>query len=239
MQGFSSWMRLSFPAVGAMFLLLSCGGAENDLSGERSILYLPSGKVLYLKAQDGIPIAFDPSASDPNTLVQVNRILALNQYNVLIEPNLSSDKQIVNSVITGIGISAQDANGANVNIKLGIIAREFDPATGGFSPTTRVFSAQGEDLANTQQFLTSNSATLLSGLGVRLRRGKVTQLQIQRKPYTSLSQTGAVIGGSKQVILPNNWAAVGFMIRFVSNTTGGEAPFLQDTLLYTGQLTYQ
>ncbi|MBN8555798.1 MAG: hypothetical protein J0L93_10165 [Deltaproteobacteria bacterium] len=222
-----------------MLLLLSCGGVESDSVIERSTVNLPSGRTLYLKAQDGIPIAFDPSASDPNTLVQVSRILDLNQYNVLIEPNLTSDKQIVNTVITGIGISAQDTAGAAVSIRLGIIAREYDPSTGGFSPTTRVFSAQGEDLSNTQQFLTSNSATLLSGLGVRLRRGKVTHLQIQRKPFNSIGQSGSAIGGSKQVILPNNWVAVGFKIRFVSNTPGGEAPFLQDTLLYTGQLTYQ
>jgi hypothetical protein len=225
-----------------LFVILSlagCGVTESEDASPHSIFKASNGGESYLRALPPQYLAFDRSTIDPTLLIPVTRILPFNQYDALIEPQLSSDQTVASSVVTGIGIEARDRNNLPLQIRLGILARQFDPNTGTFGSATRVFSAPGEDLTGSQAFYTTTTITFMTGLGVRLRDGDVTLLQIQRKSLERLGRDGVMLDASKKVILDNGWAAIGFQIRFMPNNPADRAPFLQDVLAYIADLAHQ
>lgn len=226
--------------------LVGCGG-EDSQSSRRT----PGGLDQILDASKSLlalnPLkyALDPATSGSSSLVSVQRDLSLFQYDVLVEPAYDESRSKVHSVITGIGLSAIDVVGNALDIGLGIEAREYDPTTGYFGSSTRIFAAQGENLDRSQNFVILNTTTpnlLLTGLGFRLRNGRLTHLSLQRKSIGDLSMTGDAIKGNKKVVLPQGWAAVGIHVRFqrrfdptVVDPSTVQTPFIQDALIYVGE----
>jgi hypothetical protein len=231
--------------VAVAVVFVGCGGVEDRRTSQLGTIGADDLRSQRLVGFSPLVYALDPSAADPKILVPVNRTLLSYQYDAIVEPDLTEDKTAYASIVTGIGLSAVDTVGNTLGFSLGIEAREYDSKTGSFSSNTKIFAAQGEDISGAQKFLILNSNSpnyLFSGLGLRLRYGKITSLQIQKKSMGDLPYDGASISGSKKIILPNGWAAVGIHIKFKPTIPVGvdpatiKIPFVQDAIFYISQL---
>jgi hypothetical protein len=236
----------SFVFVFIFGALYGCGAPESNVGGTDIFQAGSNGKITYFRALNPLFLAFDrycpgnPNPATCNNLIPVTRTLQLNEYDAFVEPDLSADHVTVNSLVTGIGIEAVDYQSATpFVIHLGVIGRQFDSSTGKFLNNFRTFSAQGETFDGAQDFSIQNAIAdniFMTGLGLRLHGGHVSKLEIQKKMPSKLMQAGPALTASTRVTLDNGWAAVGFIIRVSPPTISSPMPYLQDVLMYTGQL---
>ncbi|MDB5038346.1 MAG: hypothetical protein JWQ35_1874, partial [Bacteriovoracaceae bacterium] len=206
------------------------------------------------------------SPNDPNTLVAASNLLQLFEYDAIIQPDLDVTKTQVTDFVTGVGIDVNNlANPAvRLDITIGVEARQFDSTTGNFSSTTQIFTDhQGADVGGAQNFVILNKNSpnyFLTGLGLKLKYAVVSNLVLQRKTLDQINNSGTSIDSvtGKSVTLPNGWAAVGFFLKITNNPaatlfptptplpgltptptptpTPSTIPFVQDAVLYVGQL---
>lgn len=241
---FSNFFFIGFAGLG-LIGFFACAGAEGDKATPVNGIFYTAQKSLSIRVYAPDILAFDRETPDSFTLIPVSRVLALNEYDALVEPELTQDKQRAVSVVTGIGIEAVDftSEAKPIPIHLGVVAREFDTKTGVFGSEIRIFSAPGESLDSTQDFSiqNDNSGTFVfTGVGMRLREGRISKLVLQRKHMGKLGFDGDPVNASTKVILPAGWAAIGFKIKF-SKTQGTQdkTPFIQDAIFYKGALTIE
>lgn len=232
----------------AATLMAACGTSESvpgDL-GSSAIQAQNVGRAPFLAALNPLFLAFDkncpgnPNPNTCNTIVATNRVLGLNQYDAVIEPNLSSDSSTATTVVTGIGVEAVHyLTRAPLNIRLGVVGRQYDFSKRMFTNNTRIFSAPGESFDGAQDFTITNAVStniFMTGLGFRLYGGSVTKLELQRKPLSRIGEDGDALTASTRVSLANGWVAVGFLIRVLPSNNSSPIPFMQDVLMYTAQL---
>lgn len=225
-------------------VFLACGSAE-DSGGSGTTIFVDSTgqkKRLVLNPLTPQYLAYNRNLDNPMQLDRVYRILALNEFDVVVPPSFSSDGQAVKNVITGIGINAVDDLGGERAVKLGIVARKFDSKTGSFSAETRVFSPPRTTFEDSQREFVimndNNSNLLLTGLALRGSRVRLTALELQRKSLGRIYENGTELRTKNFVVLENGWAAIGFFIGFPSSDPTRQ-PYISDALIHTAELKAQ
>lgn len=248
----------SLKSLGLLTLLacsvVACGEGESESPLEINSTPTVVDRSLYLAPNPTSSLAFDRSSSDPNLLEPVNRILALGDYNQLVEPLYSQDRTRVENLIIGIGLEAayqtRDANNQivslNLPIRMGIRARQWNSTTKKFGAETRIFKAQGLSLDGAIEFAITdpvNPNIVLTGLGFKLREGQFTKLELKRASIVDVSNQsfGSSFGNltaRSTVELPAGWAAVGLMIAVdkANATQPPRHPFVSDFLIYTANV---
>ncbi len=230
---------------------MSCGGFEDapEVTRNSELPTTVNSKKWVLRSATPVMLSLkSESLENPNILVSTQRTLLPHEYDVLHEPIFEADRQSLTSFVTGIGVDIVDLENNNLVVGLGIEAREYNSKTGYFSPTTRIFAAQGEDLSNAQNFVILNSESpnyMFTGFGFRLKEARMKSLALQRKTLSSLMEEGSPISASKTLTLPPGWVAVGLVIKIVPKIPEGKTildipvPYVQDMLMYIGNLRYE
>lgn len=229
-----------FGSLVLAFTALACGSAEEEGGFLVSSQTNPSGNSMILKAFSPFYKAYNFNPSAPGMLVEVNRQIPLYMFEALVEPQLSYDQLQALSVVTGLGIKANDNEGDNVEVRLGIFAREFDTVTGMFKNEVRLFAPPNTDFENSQQFYivnTENPNFVFTGLGMKAEQGNIQKMVVQRKAMNSLHLPSSTVmpNDVTSIVLPPNWVAVGFILKLVPNETIDPFPYLSDVILYTAQ----
>src|SRR4051812_9090316 len=116
-------MKMLLPlGFGALLssLVSGCGTAPKPQSNGPNFFTNSGGTVSFI-AQEPHWEAFDRSLANPTELVVVNRKIALNEFQGLVEQVLSKDQKTAVSVITGFGMNAVDLSPQSnpLNITLG------------------------------------------------------------------------------------------------------------------------
>lgn len=208
-------------------------------------------KVLTFPVVPSYVAAYQRSMANPNIIEPVNRVISLNEYDQVVEPELSADRTTAMSLITGIGVEAvfdgRDSNNNPVEmmlpIRMGIVAREWDEEKKTFKSTTRTFSAQGQDLTRTQSWVFGNDQLpnfLITGMALRLREGRIKKLELRKTRLNNIQQPlfGSPMTSQTRVELPAGWAAVGLIIGIdrANMTQPPREPFIEDVMINLGQL---
>jgi len=227
-----------------MSILTSCGGAEDVQSKLLEPTQTVGDRNLYLVPNAPTRLAFERSASNLDMIEPVPRVIDLGDYDQILEPDLSSDRTKVNTAVVGVGLEAQHQD-LSLPIRLGIRARQWDPNTRSFGGEARIFKPQGLNLDNAIEVsITSptNPNILLSGLGLKLREGRFTKLELKRVSLASVtegqSNSGDELSASTRVELPAGWAAIGILVAIdrVNSTQPLRSPFVSDFIVYTANV---
>jgi hypothetical protein len=227
-----------------LLVLGGCGGNETTTPIDPAVTVTANGKGSEFKALSPVSFELNPaSPNDPLNLVSGSSPLQLFQYDAVVEADLDSSKMNARSFVTGVGVDITDTSGNALNTVLFVEAREFDSSTGNFSGTSKIYSsAPGADIQMTQHFGIVSATSpnfLLTGMGFKMRNARMKTLSLQRKTFEKIFQRGTSISGGTQVLLPVGWAATGVYLRAAPpsvSTTTTQFPFIQDAVLYVGQL---
>jgi len=236
-------------AIGFLSLIVSACGSENLPPPPLTLSSIGTTTRTFFENLPMIQLAYDRSSSNQNVIVPVNRTLQLNEYEQLVEPHITLDQREALSIITGIGIDA-GIDSTNqygqptvvpLPVRIGIRAREWDYQAKAFKPTTRIFSPQGMSLDGAQEFSIIEAYDpnyVFTGLGLRLREGRFTALQIQQKSIQNIGSEGGFMTANNQVILPPGWAMVGLIIAVdkATNDFPTRDPFVDDIAIFTARM---
>jgi len=239
--------------------LLACGSPEDETvirdrtQGDTSNVFS-----YFLDPMPRLYIAFDRGPNDLNDLVRVIRQRPLHEFHVTNLAQASSYTGHIESVVTGMTISARDRNDCPLKIYLAMVGREVDTDTGLFSRSTRIFADANQGYDTAQEFVIKNEDNpniALTGFGARLREGTITKLGLQRKALSSIDSSGGVFSeGQVTMKLPPGWVAIGFYIRFKIDTAQYEAkkcmstkvdykshrvPFIEDAIFDSAQIAVE
>lgn len=197
-----------------------------------------------LKALNFTEQSFERDPNNANVLYSINRSpkLILTNYEVWNEAVLSSNQSLVSSgIISGIGLEAVDSSNRALRISIGVIAREFDQATGKFGSRTQFFAAPSFDRASVQKIGLDETRTdpqvVMTGLALRMIDGTFTKLVLQRRPFGDLYGFTSSIEAANQVVLPAGWAAISLEIRIERNDLNAPRPFIDDARIYLGYVS--
>ncbi len=236
--------------VVSSLLLVACGQESGE--GGSSVFgnFSPLiQKSLMLMPNSPIKLGFERSESNPNVIVPANHNLLPYQYDVYVEPQLSADQSEALSLVTGVGVEAVidtvvdgQPQAVQMPIRFALRAREWDISTQQFKGETRVFAAQGASLDNSQEFSiidTQNANHVYTGLGLRLREGRFSKLELARKSLKDFkvgSQNG--LSALNQINLPAGWAAIGIIIAIdkVNPMLPEREPFVEDIVIFSAQV---
>jgi hypothetical protein len=226
--------------VSLQVFLVACGSADPVKSDPQPIV--PTQRTrLALEALNPIRWAFDRVSPNSTELVQVNRQILLNEYHQLIEPQLSADQSEALTYVTGVGLEAQ-FNGEALPLRMGLIARQWNADRTEILPETRIFSGTGVDLSRAQQFAigtSQDSQYVITGMGLRLRDGTATKLELKRVSISGQSTGFGSLSSSTRVELPAGWVVTGLILAIdqINATTPPRKPFVEDFILYSARLT--
>lgn len=231
-------------------LLLSGCGSENPDSNRQNTYQNTAVNQTSLVLLPNPPtyLSYERSVQNPNVIEPVTRNLEGYQFETLVEEVLSEQRDRSLVFVTGLGIDATisrvtSSGGTeilNLPVRMGIRAREFDTSTGSFRGETRIFAAQGVNLDRAQEFAivdAHNPNYVITGLGMSLREGTLTNLELRRTNLDGLfSSSSSGLSARNQIRLPVGWAAVGLIIAVdrYDATTPARDPFIEDVVMYTG-----
>lgn len=226
-----------------MVAFLGCGQSENKNIEARGLLPLNTSggeTVAFLKPLTTQIVAFNRDFKDPNILNPIERVLQPHQYDVFIESELSLDKTRAQSVVTGISLEGVTDSGQPLEIQLGIIGRPFDVNKGMFGNTTRIFSSFQNIEEKSQRIEINQSVnTIMTGLGLKVIGGKITKIELIRKPLRDIFERSDVPSASAVAVVDPGWAVVGFLIRLRPADSLNRFPFVSDVVLPIAELTVQ
>lgn len=250
------WVRVMvsarFKSLIVITITLNACGAETAPRPQILPNMAPTATRLFLQSLPLIQLAYNRSADNESVVVPVNRTILLHEYETLVEPVLTMDQTEAVSMITGIGLEAGydtlNENGQpmvqSLPIRMAIRAREWDPQAQAFKPQTKLFTQQGISLDGSQEFAIMEPYDpnyVFTGLGLRLREGRFTKLQVQRKSLDKIYSNGAFLDATNSIVLPAGWAMVGLIIavdRAAPNLPTRD-PFVEDIGIFTGHLRRQ
>ena len=231
-------------------IFAACGGDESG--GARAITNIQTNSSGTLAIANVPPtvLAFDRSADDENVIIPVARNLPAQQLDVYAEPQLSQDGTQALSFVTGIGIEAtfqvQQIGGGTQTIQLpvrmALRARKWDPETETLSAESQIFAPQGMSLDRAQEFTITdptNTNFVMTGLGMLLKEGKFSKLELKRTALANMMTGGASFGGLSalnKIELPVGWAVVGLIIAVdkASAEYPPKEPYVSDVRMHTG-----
>ena len=235
--------------VALMIILSACGANQAPRPILNASSPVQETRIVF-ESLPMIQLAYNRSSDNQSVIVPVNRTIQMHEYEQLVEPQLTLDQAEVLSFVTGVGIEAGidtlNENGEQVvqplPIRMAIRAREWDPVAMAFKPQTKLFTQQGISLDGSQEFAILEAYDpnyLFTGLGLRLREGRFTKLQLQRKTLSSIYDGGGFMNASTSIVLPPGWAMVGLIIAIdrASPTLPTRDPFVEDIAVFTGHLT--
>lgn len=229
-------------------LILSACGSETTNDPR----LLPSGNnrnstSLAIYRTEPVIQAFERSDENPNLIVPILRVLHLLGYDQIIQESLTQDQKYSNYLVTGIGLEAGiqvlqngELQTRQMPIRMALRAREWDSKNNTFKSGTQIFGVQGVNLENTQEFSIVDPSTpnfVMTGLGLKLREGKFTKLELKRSSLANLNESSFEhLSAANRIELPAGWAAVGLIIGVdrVSATVPVREPFVEDVRIYTG-----
>ncbi len=241
-----------FKSLIVLTITLNACGAETAPRPQIMPNMAPTATRLFLQNLPIIQLAYNRSPDNESVIVPVNRTILFHEYETLVEPVLTMNQTEAVSFITGIGLEAGydtlNDNGQpmvqSLPIRMAIRAREWDPQAQAFKPQTKLFTQQGISLDGSQEFAIMEPYDpnyVFTGLGLRLREGRFTKLQVQRKSLDKIYSNGAFLDANNSIVLPAGWAMVGLIIavdRAAPNLPTRD-PFVEDIAVFTGHLKRQ